>query len=71
MRRPHGLVGSNPTPSRAFGFGSRFLIPLRCWDDCWEVRRLSAAYPHVLQRPLPLDLRLRLDLPAAHLTPAI
>jgi hypothetical protein len=25
----------------------------------------------VLQRPLPLDLRLRLDLPAAHLTPAI
>ncbi len=48
MRRPNGLVGSNPTPSaltrrgfRAFGLGSRVLIPLRCWDEYWDVRRFA------------------------------
>ena len=55
MRRPNGLQGSNPFPSaltgrgfRASGFGSRFLIRPRCWDDCWDVERPCDACPHLL-----------------------
>jgi hypothetical protein len=61
MRRPNGLVGSNPTPSaltrrgfRAFGLGSRFLIRPGCWDDCWDVGRF-AAQAHVLERGVVVD----------------